>query len=102
MENKHKFFALGFILGFVIPFLENAITVGSPDLTSLFAKAIVLGGNVWQYVFLYLVAASTFILYFQKTREKINSESRFVFLISGVALGFAVISIISATISVLK
>jgi len=35
MENKHKFFALGFVLGFVIPFLENAIMVESPDLTSL-------------------------------------------------------------------
>jgi len=59
---------------------------------------LVLTGSIWQYIFLYLVALFTFILYFKKLRDKINPESRFVFLISGVALGFAIISIISATI----
>ena len=98
MENKTKFFALGFALGFAIPFIENSVRFFDPSMMSLFEKVIVLTGAIWQYVFLYLVAAFTLILYFKKLRDKINPESRFVFLISGVALGFAIISIISATI----
>ena len=98
MENKHKFFALGSVLGFLIPLFENLIRYETPDITSLFAHVLIVSGNVWQYVFLYLVAALTFVLYFNKTREKINSESRLVFLVSGIALGFAIISVISVTI----
>jgi len=99
LENKDKYFFLGFALGFVIPFLESSIKLAAdPNLISIFGKMLVLTGAIWQYIFLYLVALFTFILYFKKLRDKINPESRFVFLISGVALGFAIISIISATI----
>jgi len=102
LENKDKYFFLGFALGFVIPFIESSIRSADPNLISLFAKVLVVTGAFWQYVFLYLVAAFTFILYFKKLRDKINPENKFVFLISGVALGFAVISIISATIEFIK
>jgi len=103
LENKDKYFFLGFALGFVIPFLESSIkSAADPNLISLFGMVLVLSGAIWQYVFLYLVALFTLILYFKKLRDKINLESRFVFLISGVALGFAVISIISATIDLIS
>ncbi len=103
MENKDKYFFLGFALGFVIPFLESSIkSAADPNLISLFGMVLVLSGAIWQYVFLYLVALFTLILYFKKLRDKINPESRFVFLISGVALGFAIISIISATIDLIS
>ena len=103
MENKDKYFFLGFALGFVIPFLESSIkSAADPNLISLFGMVLVLTGAIWQYIFLYLVALFTLILYFKKLRDKINPESRFVFLISGVALGFAIISIISATIDLIS
>ena len=103
MENKDKYFFLGFALGFVIPFLESSIkSAADPNLISLFGMVLVLSGAIWQYIFLYLVALFTLILYFKKLRDKINPESRFVFLISGVALGFAIISIISATIDMIS
>ena len=97
LENKHKFFALGFILGFGIPFLENAITYADPSITGVFGKALVVGGNVWQYFFLYIIVLSSFLLFFNKFRDKINPQSKFIFIITGIALGFAVISIISAS-----
>jgi len=103
LENKDKYFFLGFALGFVIPFLESSIkSAADPNLISLFGMVLVLTGAIWQYIFLYLVALFTLILYFKKLRDKINPESRFVFLISGVALGFAIISIISATIDLIS
>ncbi len=103
MENKDKYFFLGFALGFVIPFLESSIkSAADPNLISLFGMMLVVSGAIWQYIFLYLVALFTLILYFKKLRDKINQESRFVFLISGVALGFAIISIISATIDLIN
>ena len=103
MENKDKYFFLGFALGFVIPFLESSIKLAAdPNLISIFGKMLVLTGSIWQYIFLYLVALFTLILYFKKLRDKINPESKFVFLISGVALGFAIISIISATINLIS
>jgi len=103
LENKDKYFFLGFALGFVIPFLESSIkSAADPNLISLFGMMLVVSGAIWQYIFLYLVALFTLILYFKKLRDKINPESRFVFLISGVALGFAIISIISATIDLIS
>jgi len=103
LENKDKYFFLGFALGFVIPFLESSIkSAADPNLISLFGMVLVLTGAIWQYIFLYLVALFTLILYFKKLRDKINPESKFVFLISGVALGFAIISIISATINLIS
>ena len=103
MENKDKYFFLGFALGFLIPFLESSIkSAADPNLISLFGMVLVVSGAIWQYIFLYLVALSTLILYFKKLRDKINPESRFIFLISGVALGFAIISIISATIDLIS
>jgi len=101
MENKHKFFGTGFVLGFIIPFFENLARYATPDINNLLEQVIVASGNIWQYVFLYLIVALTLILYFKKTREKINPESKYIFLISGVALGFAIISIISATIGII-
>ncbi len=103
MENKDKYFFLGFALGFLIPFLESSIkSAADPNLISLFGMVLVVSGAIWQYIFLYLVALFTLILYFKKLRDKINPESRFIFLISGVALGFAIISIISATIDLIS
>jgi len=103
LENKDKYFFLGFALGFLIPFLESSIkSAADPNLISLFGMVLVVSGAIWQYIFLYLVALFTLILYFKKLRDKINPESRFVFLISGVALGFAIISIISATIDLIS
>jgi len=103
LENKDKYFFLGFALGFLIPFLESSIkSAADPNLISLFGMVLVVSGAIWQYIFLYLVALSTLILYFKKLRDKINPESRFIFLISGVALGFAIISIISATIDLIS
>ena len=98
MQNNEKFFILGFILGFGIPFLEHAITYADPSIAGVFGKALVVGGNVWQYFFLYIIVLSSILLFFNKFRDKINPQSKFIFIITGIALGFAVISIISATI----
>ena len=101
MEHKQKYFILGIIIGFGVPFLEHIIVNNSLDMTNVFVEMIVFGEKVWQYVFLYLIVISSVILYVKRFRTKINTESRLIFLISGVSLGFAIISIISTTINLI-
>jgi hypothetical protein len=97
MHNKHKFFILGFVMGFIVPFSENAIS-GVFDLNKPFVGLIIFGEKVWQYIFLYVIVINSALMYVQRFRTKINPESRFVFLLSGVSSGFAIVSIIAATI----
>lgn len=99
MEHKKKYFILGIIIGFVIPFFEHVISNNSFNMTNVFAEILVFGEKIWQYVFLYLIVINSLILYVKRFRTKINPENRMIFLISGVSLGFAIISIISATIN---
>ena len=93
---------IGIAVGFLIPFIENTISDNGLDAISTFAKAIVLGGEIWHYIFLYLVLVNSVILYVKKLREKINPNAKFVFLLSGIAFGFSIISIISATLQYFK
>jgi len=77
LENKDKYFFLGFALGFVIPFLESSIkSAADPNLISIFGKMLVLTGSIWQYIFLYLVALFTFILYFEKLETKPDANAQ--------------------------
>ncbi len=99
MQNNEKFFILGSVLGLVIPFFENLVRYQNPNITSLLGQMLIVSVNIWEYVFLYLIVIMTAFLFFKKTREKLNQESRFFFFISGVALGFATLSIITATIN---
>ncbi len=98
MESKDKFFILGGILGFVIPFVESVATHNSLDVTTILEEILLFGVSIWHYVFLYLVLVVSLLVYVKRLRERINPNSRMFFLVSGVAFGFALISIISATI----
>lgn len=98
MERKDKFFILGGILGFVIPFVEHVATHNSLDVTTVLEEVLLFGVSIWHYVFLYLVLVVSLLVYVKRLRERINPNSRMFFLVSGVAFGFALISIIAATI----
>ncbi len=98
MERKHKFFILGAILGFVLPFVEHVGTHYSLDVTTVLEEALLIGVSIWHYVFLYLVLVVSLLVSVRRFRERINPKSRMVFLISGVAFGFAIITIVAATI----
>ena len=98
MERKDKFFILGGILGFVIPFLEHVGRENSLDVTTVLEEAVLFGVYIIHYVFVYLVLVVYLLVFFRRLRERINPNSRMVFLISGVASGFAIISIVAATI----
>ena len=98
MESKDKFFILGGILGFVIPFVESVATHNSLDVTTILEEILLFGVSIWHYVFLYLVLLVSLLVFVKRLRERINSNSRIFFLVSGVAFGFALISIISATL----
>ena len=98
MESKDKFFILGGILGFVIPFVESVATHNSLDVTTVLEEILLFGVSIWHYVFLYLVLLVSLLVFVKRLRERINPNSRMFFLVSGVAFGFALISIISATI----
>ena len=87
-------------MGFIIPFSENALS-GVFDLNKPFLNLLIFGEKVWQYIFLYAVVVNSALLFVQRFRTKINPESRFVFLLSGVSSGFAIVSIIAATIEFL-
>ncbi len=100
METKHNFFILGGILGFVIPFVEYVGTHNSLDFTTVLKEILLFGVSIWHYVFLYLVLLVSLLVIVKRLRERIDSNSKIFFLISGVAFGFALISIISATIQV--
>jgi uncharacterized membrane protein YjfL (UPF0719 family) len=98
MESKDKFFILGGILGFVIPFVESVATHNSLDVTTILEEILLFGVSIWHYVFLYLVLLVSLLVFVKRLRERINPNSRMFFLVSGVAFGFALISIISATL----
>ncbi len=98
MESKDKFFILGGILGFVIPFVESVATHNSLDVTTILEEILLFGVSIWHYVFLYLVLLVSLLVFVKRLRERINPNSRIFFLVSGVAFGFALISIISATL----
>ena len=98
MESKDKFFILGGILGFVIPFVESVATHNSLDVTTILEEILLFGVSIWHYVFLYLVLLVSLLVFVKRLRERINPDSRMFFLVSGVAFGFALISRISATI----
>ena len=101
MDNKHKFFAIGILLGFAIPFIEHSFD-SSADPNNPFEKFVLLGTTMWHYIFLYIVVINSTLLYVQRLRRRINPESRVVFLISGISSGFAIISIIAATVTALR
>jgi len=84
-------------MGFVIPFSENALS-GVFDSSRPFVNLLIFGEKVWQYIFLYVILINSTLLYVQRFRTRINPESRFVFLLSGISSGFAIVSIIAATI----
>ena len=94
MENKHKFFLIGLISGFLVPFLEQ-FSKNNFDLANHFAAFLVWGGETWQFIFLFFIVTQSVFLYFRRLRKKINPEHKFIFVISGVSFGFAIISIIS-------
>ena len=98
MQNKDKFFILGGILGFVIPFVEHVGTHNSLEVTTVLEEVVLFGVSIWHYVFLYLVLLVSLLIFVRRLRERINPNSRMIFLVSGVASGFAIISIIAATI----
>lgn len=97
MQNKHKFFAIGLLLGFIIPFAEHYISVQEID--NPFEKFVLMGTAVWHYIFLYVVVINSILLYVKQFREKINPQSKLVFIVSGVSSGFAIISLIAATVT---
>lgn len=97
MHNKHKFFAIGILLGFIIPFVEHYISFQEID--NPFEKFVLMGTAVWHYIFLYVVVINSTLLYVKQFREKINPESKLVFIVSGVSSGFAIISLIAATVT---
>jgi len=98
MHSKHKFFALGIILGLSIPFVEHYIDIDA-DPDNPFEKFVLFGTSLWHYIFLYTILINSILLYVQRLRRRINPESRIVFLISGISFGFALISIIAATVT---
>jgi len=98
MENKHKFFLIGLFSGFFIPFLEQ-IAKNNLDVLSHFGYFLVWGGGTWQYVFLFAILTQSIFLYFRRLRKRINPEHKFIFIISGVSFGFAIVSIISMTMT---
>jgi len=98
MRQKHKFFILGMTLGVVIPLTEFGITNNRLDVYSIYAAAIVIGGAIWHYIFLYMVLLNALIVYVKKLRDRIHPDSKVVFLTSGIAFGFSILAIISTTI----
>ncbi len=98
MENKHIFFTIGILLGFSIPFTEYYLEA-EEEIDNPFEKFLLFGTSIWHYIFLYVVVINSIFLYMKKLRERINPNSRIIFLISGVSSGFALISIIAATIT---
>ena len=98
MRNKHKFFAVGILLGISIPFVEHFLE-DNEEIDVPFEKFLLTGTAIWHYIFLYVVVINSIILYVKRFREKINPESRVIFLVSGVSSGFALISLFGATIT---
>ena len=97
MHSKHKFFTLGIILGLSIPFTEHYLNEETNP-NNPFEKFVLFGTSLWHYIFLYTILINSILLYVQRLRRRINPESRIVFLISGISFGFALISIIAATV----
>jgi len=97
MENKHKFFVIGLLLGFSMPFVEYYLEVNE-EVDNPFKKFLSLGTTFWHYIFLYIVVLNSIVLYMKRLRERINPNSRIIFFISGISSGFALLSIIAATL----
>ena len=98
MENKHVFFTIGILLGFTIPFAEHYIgSEGETD--NPFKKFLLVGTTIWHYIFLYVVVLNSIFLYVKRLRDRINPQSKIIFLISGISSGFALVSIIAATVT---
>ena len=98
MENKYKFFLIGLMSGFFVPFLEQ-LARNNLDILSHFGFFLVWGGEAWQFVFLFFIVTQSVFLFFRRLRKRINPEHKFIFIISGVSFGFAIVSILSMTIS---
>ena len=98
MENKHKFFLIGLISGFFVPFIEQ-IAKNNFDLSTHLGLFLVWGGEAWQFGFLFLIVTQSVFLFFRRLRKRINPEHKFIFIVSGVSFGFAIISILSMIIS---
>ena len=98
IENKHKFFAMGILLGFVIPFAEHYLEVDE-EVNNPFERFLLIGTSIWHYIFLYLVVINSIFLYVKRLRDRINPNSKIIFLISGISAGFALVSLIAATIT---
>ncbi len=96
MENKHIFFTIGILLGLSIPFTEYYLE--DEEIDNPFERFLLFGTSIWHYIFLYIVVVNSVFLYVKQLRARINPNSKIIFLISGVSAGFALISIISATI----
>ena len=96
MENKHIFFTIGILLGFSIPFTEYYLEADE-EIDNPFERFLLFGTSIWHYIFLYIVVINSVFLYVKRLRERLNPNSKIIFLISGVSAGFALISIIAAT-----
>ncbi len=101
MEQKQKYFVLGLIIGFGIPFTEHVLA-SEIDPDRPFEKFLVFGEKLWHYFFLYIILINSILLYVKRLRARINPESRGIFLITGTSFGFAFISIIAITIEALN
>jgi len=97
MESKHVFFTIGILLGFSIPFVEHYLDA-EEEIDNPFEKFLLFGTSIWHYIFLYVVVINSVFLYVKRLRDRINPNNKIIFLISGVSSGFALVSIISATI----
>ena len=97
MENKHKYFLIGLISGFFIPFLEQ-IAKNNFDASTHLELFVVWGAEIWQYAFLFAIITQSLFLFIRRLRTRINPEHKYIFIISGVSFGFALISIISMTV----
>lgn len=97
MESKHVVFTIGILLGFSIPFVEYYLEA-EEKIDNPFEKFLLFGTSIWHYIFLYVVVINSVFLYVKRLRDRINPNSKIIFVISGVSAGFALISIISATI----
>jgi len=58
LENKHKFFLVGLISGFFVPFVEQ-LAKNNFDLSTHLGSFLVWGGEAWQFVFLFFIVTQS-------------------------------------------
>jgi len=102
LRLKDKYFIFGVASGIIFPLVEYGLTNNTLNITSKFTQAFILGGELWHFIFLYLVVFNSLLIYVKKLRDRINPNSKIAFVVSGVAFGFSIISIISGTVEFLK